>query len=412
MAHQHLGLAEIQGLAGLGELFDTLVVFENYPRRPRQPCGRCRRSASHRRQRARCHALSAEPDGGAGRAAAAAARLSARPVRARERRRRWRGGWCGCWRRRLRIPTGRSAASTFWRPRSATPSCTGGTTPRVRSRPPPCRSCSPPRSRAPPMRSRWCSRISSLSYGELDARSSQLAHHLRALGVGPETVVGLCVERSLEMVVGLLGILKAGGAYLPLDPDYPHERLAFMLEDADAPVLVTQSALLDRLPANGARIVRLDADGPAIAAQPITRARPRARSAQHRLRHLHLRLHRNPEGRGRLTWRHPQSCRRPDRSLRHRTASARAAVRLAELRCGDLGDCDGFDIGCDPDPAGCGAQRGGSGKPDPAAEGHAMRPCRRCCWRACRRTCRSRPWWWRAMPACRMWWRAGRAGGG
>ena len=80
----------------------------------------------------------------------------------------------------------------------------------------------------------------SLSYGELDRRANQLAHHLRALGVGPEVVVGLCVERSPEMLVGLLGILKAGGAYLPLDPSYPHERLAFMLADAGAPVLVTQ----------------------------------------------------------------------------------------------------------------------------------------------------------------------------
>ena len=87
---------------------------------------------------------------------------------------------------------------------------------------------------------------------ELDARANQLAHHLRALGVGPEIVVGLCVERSLEMVVGLIGILKAGGAYLPLDPDYPRERLAFMLADAGAPVLVTQSALLDGLPAHAA----------------------------------------------------------------------------------------------------------------------------------------------------------------
>ena len=95
---------------------------------------------------------------------------------------------------------------------------------------------------------------------QLDARANQLAHHLRELGVGPETVVGLCVERSPAMLVGLLGILKAGGAYLPLDPGYPPERLAFMLEDAGAPVLVTHAALLDRLPAHGARIVRLDAD--------------------------------------------------------------------------------------------------------------------------------------------------------
>ena len=91
-----------------------------------------------------------------------------------------------------------------------------------------------------------------LTYGELDARANQLAHHLRELGVGPEVVVGLCVERSLEMVVGLLGILKAGGAYLPLDPAYPQERLAFMLEDAGAAVLVTQAALLiDAAPRTG-----------------------------------------------------------------------------------------------------------------------------------------------------------------
>ena len=112
-----------------------------------------------------------------------------------------------------------------------------------------------------------------LSYAALDAHANRLAHHLRSLGVGPETVVGLCVERSPEMVVGLLGILKAGGAYLPLDPNYPRERLAFMLADAGCPVLVTQAALLDRLPddaARGASVVRLDADWPAIARQPDT----------------------------------------------------------------------------------------------------------------------------------------------
>ena len=110
----------------------------------------------------------------------------------------------------------------------------------------------------------------SLTYAQLDARSSQLAHHLRTLGVGPEVVVGLCVERSLEMLVALLGILKAGGAYLPLDPDYPPERLAFMLEDARAPLLLTQSTLLDKLPQHRARVVHLDADRPAIAAQPTS----------------------------------------------------------------------------------------------------------------------------------------------
>ena len=109
-----------------------------------------------------------------------------------------------------------------------------------------------------------------LTYGELDARANQLAHHLRDLGVGAETVVGLCVERSPEMIVGLLGILKAGGAYLPLDPDYPQDRLAFMLADAGAPVLVTQSALLDRLGAHGTHIVRLDADWPTIAQHSTT----------------------------------------------------------------------------------------------------------------------------------------------
>ena len=115
----------------------------------------------------------------------------------------------------------------------------------------------------------------SLTYAELDARANQLAHHLRALGVGPEVVVGLCVERSLEMLVGLLGILKAGGAYLPLDPDYPPERLAFMLADAGAPVLVTQSALRDRLPPHTARAsCSSTPTGP-----PSRAARPRPGSA-------------------------------------------------------------------------------------------------------------------------------------
>ena len=110
----------------------------------------------------------------------------------------------------------------------------------------------------------------SLSYGKLDACANQLAHHLRSLGVGPEVVVGLCVERSPAMLVGLLGILKAGGAYLPLDPSYPPERLAFMLDDAGAPVLVTQAGLLERIAKPRGAIVRLDADWPVIAQNPAT----------------------------------------------------------------------------------------------------------------------------------------------
>src|SRR4051812_8872238 len=110
----------------------------------------------------------------------------------------------------------------------------------------------------------------SLTYRELDLRANQLARHLRGLGVGPETIVGLCVQRSLNMLVGLLGILKAGGAYLPLDPDYPAERLAFMLRDAAAPVLITQSELRPRLPGNAAQLVCLDSDWPAIARQPTS----------------------------------------------------------------------------------------------------------------------------------------------
>ncbi|MBN3960151.1 non-ribosomal peptide synthetase [Nostoc sp. NMS8] len=97
-----------------------------------------------------------------------------------------------------------------------------------------------------------------LTYYQLNCRANQLAHYLRSLGVKPDVLVGICVERSLDMVVGLLGILKAGGAYLPLDPEYPQERLSFMLEDAQVSVLLTQQRLIQRLPEYQAKQVFLD----------------------------------------------------------------------------------------------------------------------------------------------------------
>jgi len=98
----------------------------------------------------------------------------------------------------------------------------------------------------------------SLTYGELDAAANRLAHRLQDLDVGPEILVGLCAERSLEMVVALLAVLKAGGAYLPLDPEYPPERLAFMLADAGVLVLLAQEHLLAALPPHDAAVVTLE----------------------------------------------------------------------------------------------------------------------------------------------------------
>jgi amino acid adenylation domain-containing protein/non-ribosomal peptide synthase protein (TIGR01720 family) len=99
-----------------------------------------------------------------------------------------------------------------------------------------------------------------LTYQELNIKANQLAHYLHSLGVKPEVLVGIFLERSLEMVIGLLGILKAGGAYLPLDPAYPAARLAFMLEDAGVPVLLTQSSLKEGLPETTATVVCLDTE--------------------------------------------------------------------------------------------------------------------------------------------------------
>lgn len=99
-----------------------------------------------------------------------------------------------------------------------------------------------------------------LTYHQLNQRANQLAHYLQKLGVGTEVLVGICVERSLEMIIGLLGILKAGGAYLPLDPNYPQERLAFMLQDAQVKILLTQAHLLETLPPHQAKTICIDRD--------------------------------------------------------------------------------------------------------------------------------------------------------
>ena len=279
MAHQHLGLAEIQSLAGLGELFDTLVVFENYPvdrsglsanagglrltgfsgiDATHYPLSLAARADERLQLR-----LSYRPDlfdrasveAIAGRLVRLLEGAVADPGRAIGRldilSAAERHTILEEWNDTARAIPAATLPELFASQVARTPDAVAAVFEDAR-----------------------------LSYGELDARASQLAHHLRALGVGPEVVVGLCIERSLEMLIGLLGILKAGGAYLPLDPDYPRERLAFMLADAAAPVLVTRAALRAQLPSHdariggargdGAHIVCLDADWPAIAQHPTT----------------------------------------------------------------------------------------------------------------------------------------------
>ncbi|MFG3302960.1 amino acid adenylation domain-containing protein [Micromonospora chersina] len=115
----------------------------------------------------------------------------------------------------------------------------------------------------------------SITYAELNVAANRIAHRLRAAGVGPETLVGVCAERSVELVAGLLGVLKAGGAYLPLDPEYPADRLAFMVTDADAPVVLVQEHLRDVLPATAATVLALD-DATVWADQPATDPAPTA----------------------------------------------------------------------------------------------------------------------------------------
>ena len=122
-----------------------------------------------------------------------------------------------------------------------------------------------------------------LTYSQLNARANQLAHHLRGLGVGPEALIAICVERGLEMVVGLLAILKAGGAYVPMDPSYPQERLAYMLKDSAPAALLTLAHLKDMLPAgaNSVPIIVLGAGAPLWADMPESNPHRAELSANH-----------------------------------------------------------------------------------------------------------------------------------
>ena len=334
MAHQHLGLAEIQRLTGLDQLFDTLVVFENYPvdraglataggdlqvtpvaghDASHYPLslvvvpGECLRLRLDYRpdlfDRETAKSLGGRLIRLLEAAVAAPERAIGRLDILGEEERR---GLLYEWNETARAVAFASVPELFAAQVAKSPDAIAAVF-----------------------------ADQQLSYAALEARANQLAHHLRALGVGPEVVVGLCVERSLPMLVGLLGILKAGGAYLPLDPAYPPQRLAFMLEDARAPVLVTQATLLDQLPAYGARIVQLDADGPAIALQPVGAPHSGLQAANTAYVIYTSGSTGTPKGVADQPWRHPASGGRPDRSLCHHCGMRVLQFASAGFRCGD-----------------------------------------------------------------------------
>ncbi len=175
---------------------------------------------------------------------------------------------------------------------------------------------------------------SSFTYRELNRRANRLAHRLRARGVGPETLVGLCLERSLELVVGILGILKAGGAYLPLDPDYPKDRLAFMLEDAGVRVIVAKRDAA-RPAADGTASSSTSTTSRSVARGRTWRA---GRRREPRLRHLHLGLDRPAQGRhGDARERRPASSRRRTHWFGFGSARRLDALPLLRLRLLGLG---------------------------------------------------------------------------
>ena len=161
-----------------------------------------------------------------------------------------------------------------------------------------------------------------LTYNELDRRANQLAQYLSRLGVGPERLVGICVERSPEMIVGMLGVLKAGGGYLPLDPSYPMERLDYILDDAEVEVLLAQKLQAEELPNNRARVVYLDEELPLISQEsdkPLDAGRNCRQSC---IRHLHLRLDWKTQRRNAVAPRRLQSCVRVWQNVGHETGEA------------------------------------------------------------------------------------------
>jgi amino acid adenylation domain-containing protein len=267
--HQHLGLSEIQALVGFGDLFDTLVVFENYPlERSRLSAAADGLRLTHLEIHDAAHypmSLIAAP--GARLTLrleyrpdlferAAVQRMAARLVRVLEAAvddlNRPVGNLD------ILTPDERETLLLAWN--DTTQAIPPDTFPALFE----AQAARTPDALAVVYANQR------LTYAELDARANQLAHHLIRLGVGPETVVALCAERSLDMLIGLLGILKAGGVYLPLDPNYPQHRLAYMLSNARVPVLLSKAGLVGRIREHQARVVLLDAEWPTIAREPAS----------------------------------------------------------------------------------------------------------------------------------------------